>query len=251
MKRLQGKAALITGGGSGIGRAQAIRFAREGATVIVADVNAETAASVAAEVQRAGGIAFAAQVDITDRSDIERCVSAAIKQAGRINILSNTAGVMDGKANILETTPELWEKVLAINLGGMFNMTKALVPHMIAQGGGVVLNISSGAGFLGGLGGTAYTSAKHGVIGFTRQLAAEFGRKGIRSVGISPGLIDTPMVAGSLSDPAFATKAAMRPAGRIGTPDDIANAALFLVSDESDFIHGVTLPVDGGRLAVA
>jgi 3-oxoacyl-[acyl-carrier protein] reductase len=251
MGRLEGKAAFITGAGSGIGRAQAVRFAREGAAVIVADVNAETAAHVVDDIRRTGAAAFVAHLDIADRDEVERCVEVAIGQVGRISILSNTAGVLDGTKQVLETSMELWDKVLSVNLTGMFNVTKALIPHMLQRGGGVILNISSGAGLRGGFGGASYTTTKHGVIGFTRQLAAAYGQQGIRAVGIAPGLIATPMVAHRVIDPAFIAKASQqRPAGRIGTPDDIANAALFLVSDEADFIHVVTLAVDGGRSEV-
>lgn len=251
MGRLQGKAAFITGGASGIGRAQAIRFAAEGAKVIVADIDGAAAKQVAADIETAGGIAFAAAFDITEFAAVENAVDTAIGQVGRIDILSNTAGMMDGQSTVLDTSPELWQRVLSVNLSGMFIVTKAILPHMIARGGGVVLSIGSGASFRGGMGGIAYTSAKHGVVGFTRQLTAEYGPQGIRAVGIAPGMIDTPMIADFHADPNFLARAANRPARRIGTVEDIANVALFLVSDESDFIHGVTIPVDGGRLAVA
>jgi 3-oxoacyl-[acyl-carrier protein] reductase len=190
------------------------------------------------------------QINVADSADILRAVDDATRLVDRIHILSNTAGMYDGGAHTLDTTSAQWDQVFAVNLKGMFELTKALLPHMIGKGGGVVLNISSGAAFVGGAGGCAYTTSKHGVIGFTRQLAAEYGRKGIRSVGIAPGLIDTPMVANLIADQAFLTKVAQRPAGRMGTPEDIANAALFLVSDEADYVHGVTLQVDGGRLSV-
>ncbi len=251
MGRLAGKAALITGGASGIGRAQAMRFAAEGATVVVGDLDGDAARAVAEDIGRSGGRAFAAGFDVANREAVDACVEEAVRQMGGIDILSNTAGMMDGQSNVLDTSPESWERVLSVNLSGMFIVTRAVLPHMIAAGGGVVLNIGSGASFRGGMGGIAYTSAKHGVVGFTRQLTAEYGRQGIRSVGIAPGMIDTPMVSDFMADPMLADKAANRPAGRVGTPEDVANAALFLVSDESDFIHGVTIPVDGGRLAVA
>ena len=250
MGRLEGKAAFITGGGSGIGRAQAFRFAEEGASVIVADLNADAAVLVASEVRSTGRKCFAIHVDITDREAVERSVQDAVEQVGRVDILSNTAGLLDGTHQVLDTSPELWDRVLAVNLTGMFNTSKAFIPLMLQQGGGVVLNISSGAGLRGGFGGASYTTSKHGVIGFTRQLAAAYGPRGIRAVGIAPGLIDTPMVAHRMNDPAFLAGAARRPAGRIGLVADIANAALFLVSDEASFIHGVTLPVDGGRSEV-
>jgi 3-oxoacyl-[acyl-carrier protein] reductase len=227
-----------------------LRFAKEGAVVVVADLNEDAAASVAAEIASAGGTAFAIQMDIADPISVGRAVTAAFESAGTINVLSNTAGMYDGGMHTLQTSSALWDKVIAVNLTGMFQVTKAILPRMIEHGGGVVLNISSGAGLRGGAGGTAYTASKHGVVGFTSQLAAEYGAKGIRAVGIAPGLIDTPMVSHLTADPAFLARVAMRPAGRMGTPEDIANAALFLVSDESDYVHGVTLAVDGGRFAV-
>jgi len=250
MKRLEGKGALVTGAGSGIGRAQARRFAREGAAVIVADINQEAAVGVATEIRDLGGVAFSVPLDVADTDSIGRAVNAALKSVQHIHILSNTAGRYDGGAHTLDTSTELWEKVFAVNITGMFQMTKALLPHMIANRGGVILNISSGAAFVGGAGGTAYTVSKHAVVGFTKQLAAEYGHQGIRAVGIAPGLIETPMVANLTSDPNFVATVCKRPAGRVGTPDDIANAALFLVGDEADYIHGITVQVDGGKLSV-
>jgi 3-oxoacyl-[acyl-carrier protein] reductase len=250
MKRLEGKGAFVTGGGSGIGRAQARRFAREGAAVIVADINEAAAASVAAEIRDQGDVAFPVRLDIADTNDIGRAVTAALKSVQHIHILSNTAGVYDGGAHTLDTSTELWEKVFAVNITGMFQMTKALLPHMIANREGVILNISSGAAFIGGAGGTSYTVSKHAVVGFTKQLAAEYGHRGIRAIGIAPGLIETPMVANLTADPNFVAAVRKRPAGRVGTPDDIANAALYLVSSEADYIHGVTVQVDGGKLSV-
>lgn len=251
MKRLAGKVALITGAGSGIGRAQALRFAGEGCAVVVSDLNPEAADQVAADVREQGGNGMPVRLDVTDPASARAAVDDALRMFGKLDILSNTAGMADNLAGMIETTPALWHRILSVNLTGMFNVTQAVLPAMLARGSGVVLNIASGASFRGGMGGISYTSAKHGVVGFTRQLTAEFGRRGIRAIGIAPGLIDTPMAAEFLADSDFRAKAADRPAGRVGTPADIANAALFLVSDESDYIHGVTLAVDGGRQAVA
>lgn len=246
MARLQGKTAFITGSGSGLGRAQALRFASEAASIVVADLNFAAAAGVASEIEKAGGTAFATVIDVTDEQSVRAAVDSAITTFGRIDILSNTAGAFDNFSQSLDTTRAQWDKILAVNLTSLFIVTNALLPHMLANGRGVILNMSSGAGFRGGGGGAAYTSSKHGVIGYTRQLAAGYGKLGIRAIAIAPGLIDTPMVAAFSSDDATKAMLSSKPAGRLGTSDDIANAALFLVSDEADFIHGVTLPVDGG-----
>ena len=248
MPRLQDKIAFITGGGSGLGRAQALRFASEGASIVVADLNADAAAKVAAEVEAAGGKALAVSIDVTDEAIVKAAVKQAIEVFGRIDILSNTAGAFDNFVQSLDMSRETWDRIVAVNLTSLFIVSNAVLPHMIEQGGGVVLNIASGAGLRGGGGGAAYTSTKHGVVGYTRQLSAGYGKHGIRVNAIAPGLIDTPMVSSFSSGSATQAGLASKPAGRIGVPLDIANAALFLVSDEADFIHGVTLPVDGGLI---
>ncbi|WP_454858863.1 SDR family NAD(P)-dependent oxidoreductase [Rhizobium binxianense] len=248
MRRLEGKSALITGGGSGLGRAQALRFAAEGAAVAIADINFAAAEATVKEIADDGGTAVAISIDVTDDASVKLAVQSAIDALGGIDILSNTAGAFDNFAQSLDTTRELWDKIVAINLTSLFLVCNAVLPHMIEKGHGVILNITSGAGLRGGGGGAAYTSTKHGVVGYTRQLAAAYGHKGIRVNAIAPGLIDTPMVAHFSSDAGTKAGLASKPAGRIGTPEDIANAALFLVSDEADFIHAITLPVDGGLI---
>jgi 3-oxoacyl-[acyl-carrier protein] reductase len=246
MARIQGKVAFITGAASGLGRAQALRFAEEGALVVVADLNLEAAVKVASEIEQNGGKALAVAINVTDETSVQAAVKEAIARFSRIDILSNTAGAFDHFTQTLDTSRDLWDKIIAVNLTSLFIVTNAILPYMIENGGGVVLNIASGAGLRGGGGGAAYTSTKHGVVGYTRQLAAGYGKKGIRANAIAPGLIDTPMVASFSSDESTKANLASKPAGRLGTSEDIANAALFLVSDEADFIHGVTLPVDGG-----
>jgi 3-oxoacyl-[acyl-carrier protein] reductase len=246
MPRLEGKTAFITGAGSGLGRAQALRFAAEGARIVVADLNTTAANDVVSEIQSAGGTAFAVTVDVTDEESVKTAVECSLEKFGRIHILSNTAGAWDGKAQSLDTSRMLWDKTIAVNLTSVFIVTNALLAHMVANCGGVILNISSGAGLRGGGGGAAYTSSKHGVVGYTRQLAAGYGNLGIRANAIAPGLIDTPMTAEFSSDESLQAILRSKPAGRIGRAEDVANAALFLVSDEADYIHGVTLPVDGG-----
>ncbi|RLK56396.1 3-oxoacyl-[acyl-carrier protein] reductase [Stenotrophomonas rhizophila] len=244
--RLQDKVAFITGAGSGLGAAQAQRFAEEGAAVVVADLNLEAAAKVAAVITEAGGRAIAVMIDVTDATKVASAVAEAIEAYGRVDILSNTAGAFDAYAQTLDTPPERWNALIAVNLTSVYTVTNAVLPHMLAQGKGVVLNIASGAGLRGGGGGAAYTTTKHGIVGYTRQLAAGYGHQGIRANAIAPGLIDTPMVANFSHGEAAQAMVAAKPAGRLGRVEDIAHAALFLVSDEADYIHGVTLPVDGG-----
>ncbi|MEN0135717.1 MAG: glucose 1-dehydrogenase [Rhodococcus sp. (in: high G+C Gram-positive bacteria)] len=246
MGKLDGRVALVTGGASGIGRAQAVLFAREGATLVVADRDAAGAHEVAAEIEGGGGKAVGVVMDVTDEDSVTAAVSVAVDAYERIDILSNTAGMFDNFAQTLDTDRKLWDAMLAVNLTGIYTVTNAVLPHMIAAGRGVIVNIASGAGLRGGGGGAAYTSTKHAVVGYTRQLSAGYGNQGIRVNAIAPGLIDTPMVASFSKDEDTLAGLLQQPAGRLGKPEDIANAALFLVSDDADFIHAVTLPVDGG-----
>jgi 3-oxoacyl-[acyl-carrier protein] reductase len=248
MNRLEGRIALITGAASGIGRAQALLFAREGAAVVAADLNGDGAEQVVSEIQAAGGTGLAVKMDVSDEQSVRAAVETAAARFGRIDILSNTAGTFDNYQQTLDTPRELWDKVIAVNLTSLYLVTNAVLPIMLANGGGKVVSIASGAGLMGGGGGAAYTSTKHAVIGYTRQLAAGYGKQGIRANAIAPGLIDTPMVADVSHTEETTAWLANQPGGRLGRPEDIANAALFLVSDESDYIHAVTLPVDGGLI---
>ena len=248
MERLTGRTAFITGAASGLGKAQALRFAEEGARIVAADLNEDGAKATAAEIKAMGGEAIGVAIDVTDEASVDSAVERAIDAFGTIDTLSNTAGMFDGFVQLLETSRTTFDKVLDVNLDGMFNVSKALIPHMLQNGKGVIVNIASGAGLRGGGGGIAYTTSKHGVVGFTRQLAAAYGNQGIRVNAIAPGLIDTPMVADFSSTEDTKAGLASQPGGRLGRPEDIANAALFLASDEADFIHAVTLSVDGGQV---
>ncbi|GCE45031.1 3-oxoacyl-[acyl-carrier protein] reductase [Rhodococcus wratislaviensis] len=246
MGKLDGRVALVTGGASGIGKAQAVLFAQHGATVVVADRDESGARVTAGVIEVAGGNALGVAMDVTDDDSVTAAVSAAMSSYGRIDILSNTAGMFDHFAQTLDTDRKLWDAMLAVNLTGIYTVTNAVLPHMITAGKGAIINIASGAGLRGGGGGAAYTSTKHAVVGYTRQLSAGYGKQGIRVNAIAPGLIDTPMVASFSKDEETLTGLRQQPAGRLGKPEDIANAALFLVSDDADFIHAITLPVDGG-----
>jgi 3-oxoacyl-[acyl-carrier protein] reductase len=248
MQRLEGRTAFITGAASGLGKAQALRFAKEGARIVAADLNEGGAKATSAEIEAAGGQAIGVAIDVTDERSVETAVARAMDAFGAVDTLSNTAGVFDDFVQLIETSRATFDNVLKVNLDGMFNVTKALIPHMIENGKGVIVNIASGAGLRGGGGGIAYTTSKHGVVGFTRQLAAAYGDQGIRVNAIAPGLIDTPMVAGFSATEETKAGLAAQPAGRLGRPEDVANAALFLASDEADFIHAATLSVDGGQV---
>jgi len=246
MGRLENRTAFITGAASGLGKAQALRFAQEGARIVAADLNLDGAEATAAEIRDADGQALAVQIDVTDGDSVTAAVTAAIDHFGTVDTLSNTAGMFDKFVQLLDTDRETFDRVLNVNIDGMFNVSKALIPHIIDNGKGVIINIASGAGLRGGGGGIAYTTSKHGVVGFTRELAAAYGTSGVRVNAIAPGLIDTPMVSDFSGTDETQANLKSQPGGRLGRPDDIANAALFLASDESDFIHAVTLPVDGG-----
>ena len=240
MSRLEGKRAIVTGGGSGIGRATCRRFAAEGAAVVVADLLGERAEEVAAEI---GGTAVRA--DVTVAADVARMVDAA----GRIDVLVNNAG--GGFADdLLEISEEEWDTDLAVNLKSAFLCSKAVLPGMIEQGSGVILNISSvnGMAFFAN---EPYSAAKAGLISLTRSMAVRYGKHGIRAVAIAPGTIRTPLWQERVDKAPAIFDRLIRwyPLGRVGEPEDVANAAAFLASDDAAWITGEILRVDGGLLA--
>lgn len=249
--RLKNQVALITGAASGIGKAQAILFAEQGAKIIAADVNLTGAQSVADTIVSKGGDATAISLDVTDQKSIDDLVSKSLDKYGQITILCNTAGMFDNYVTLGDTSEELWLKVIDINVSGLFRLTKAVLPSMIKNSYGNVINIASGAGLIGGGGGISYTSSKHAVIGFTKQLNAEYGRLGIRANAIAPGLIKTPMVQSVIDDKTSGIMDTLTkiPAGRYGLPEEVAQTALFLANDESKYIYGAVIPVDGGLLS--
>lgn len=255
MGRLDGKSALITGAGSGLGRAMARRFAAEGARVLATDVN-ETAAAETAELIRDahGERAAARRMDVTREEDVAAAIADALDRWERLDILVANAGV--GTPGFLANTERQdWDRVLAVNLSGVFLCAKHAIPAMRAAGGGVILTTASVAGLQGTPHLGAYGASKAGVVQLTQTIALEGARFGIRANAICPVWADTPMisefVAGNRADPEQirARLTAQIPLGRMATPDDIANAALFLASDEAAFITGVALPVDGGHMA--
>jgi len=249
---LQGKVVVVTGGAAGIGRATAVRFAREGCKVAVWDVK-EDAADLVAELEELGGEATYHRVDVSDAGAVEAAMAAVVERFGGVDVLVNNAGIVrdaqlvkwkDGDvAGML--AEEDFDRVIAVNLRGVYLCTRAAVPHMIRGGGGVVLSASSGVGLYGNFGQTNYAATKAGVIGMTRTWARELGRHGIRVNAVAPGFIATDMVR-SVPDKVLEGMVAHTPVRRIGRPEEIAEAYVWLASDGASFVHGVTLPVDGG-----
>ncbi|MFC4022303.1 3-oxoacyl-ACP reductase [Oceanobacillus longus] len=250
MGKLDNKVAFITGAGSGMGKAQSVLFAKEGAKVIAADINFDGVQKVVDQIKADGGEAVAIEIDVSKKSSVATAVDKGLEEFGRIDILSNTAGILDGYAPTLETSEELWDRIMNINLKGVYQVTNAVLPQMIERGDGIVINIASIAAFVAGGGGAAYTAAKHGIAGFTKQLSFDYGSKGIRANAIAPGAIETGMTKEIFAEGSAEVMESVNsvPAGRYGQPEEIANVALFLASDDSSFMHGAIVPVDGGWL---
>ncbi|WP_423226531.1 3-oxoacyl-[acyl-carrier-protein] reductase [Candidatus Amarolinea aalborgensis] len=244
--RLQDRVALITGSARGIGRATALAFAAEGAQVIVCDMDAAGGEQTAADIRTAGGRALFVQVDVTDRASVDALVQAAQAHFGRIDVLVNNAGVLRDRS-LLKMTEQDFDFVINVNLKGVFNCTQAVAPLLAAQGSGVILNASSVVGVSGNYGQTNYVASKAGVIGMTRVWARELGPKGVRVNAVAPGFISTEMLAG-IPDKVMEELKAKISLRRLGRPEDIANAYVFLASDEAAYITGHVLHVDGGAV---
>ena len=244
--RLEGKVALITGAGSGIGRASAIRFAAEGAQVVVVDL--EGAEETAAAIDAAGGDALPLITDVADEDAVATMAEMALERYGRVDVLMNNAGILDDYLPAADTPTEVWRRVLGVNLDAHLFTSRALLPQMVERGAGAIVNVASTAGLNGGNGGAAYTTSKHAVIGLTRQLCFDYARKGIRCNVICPGAVETGMTKEIFASPDAAVMEAVEsaPIGRWAQPDELANAALFLASDEAGFVNGAVYLVDGG-----
>jgi NAD(P)-dependent dehydrogenase (short-subunit alcohol dehydrogenase family) len=253
MGSLTGKRALVTGGASGIGRATAILFAREGAAVAVADLDEAGGQVVVQTIRDDGGQAIFVHCDVTQAADCEHAVQLAVAELGGLDILFNNAGIIR-RANVLDTTEEEWDRVMAVNVKSIFLLSKHAVPVMIEAGGGMIINTASGWGLVGGRNAVSYCASKGAVVNMTRAMALDHGEQNIRVNCICPGDTDTPMLRNEAhqlgtSDEDFLAEAAERPLRRIGRPEDIAQAALYLASDASSFVTGTALVVDGGGLA--
>lgn len=248
--RLKDKVTLITGGAAGIGKATALRFVEEGAKVVICDVNEEAGAVLLPDL---GPAARFDKVNVADRKEVQAWIEAVIAQYGRIDVLVNNAGITrdalfvkmkDGEL-VKQMEESAFDTVLLVNLKGVFNCTQAVTPFMIKQGGGVIVNASSVVGLYGNFGQTNYVATKAGVIGMTKVWARELGKFGIRVNAVAPGFILTEMVQ-KMPENVLADMKSHTPVGRLGDPRDIANAYLWLASDEASFVHGATISVDGG-----
>ena len=251
--RLEGKVALITGAGSGIGRAAALRFAAEGASVVASDINEAAAADTAAAIADAGGAAVSVGGDVVSSADAETMALTAVKAYGKLTVLLNSAGISGRIAG--ESHEAVWDKVLDVNLKGTYLVSWHAVPQMEAAGGGSIINLASIMALVGypaGMGGgfNPYNVSKGGVLQFTRNLAVDLARKNIRVNCICPGYVETNMTRPLTENPeSYSALISRHPIGRLGQPEEIANAALFLASDESAFITGTPMVVDGGYTA--
>lgn len=241
--RLLGKVAVITGAAQGIGRATALLFAQEGAKVALWDISPQGEA-VAEEIRRAGGTAAFFQVDVASRAQVEGAVKAVVEKFGRIDILINNAGITRD-AQLLKMTEEEWDQVISVNLKGVFNVTQVVAPIMVAQGYGRIVNAASIVALYGNFGQTNYVASKAGVIGMTKVWARELGRKGITVNAVAPGFIETEMVK-KIPEKVREMVLSRIPLGRLGSPQDVAYAYLFLASDEAAYVNGAVLCVDGG-----
>lgn len=244
MKRLENKIAVITGGADGLGRAAAIKFAAEGAVSVIWDMNQDKGLAVVTEIENAGGKAYFSKVNTASFAEVESATHEAAQKFGRIDILINNAGITRD-ASLKKMTPEMWQQVIDVNLTGVFNCAKCISAVMLENGYGRIINTSSVVALYGNFGQTNYVATKAGVIGLTKTLARELGRKGITVNAVAPGFIATEMVK-KMPENVLKSMEEKVPVGRLGMPDEIASAYLFLASSEAAYINGATLSVDGG-----
>jgi 3-oxoacyl-[acyl-carrier protein] reductase len=242
--KLAGRVALVTGAAQGIGKAVALLLARNGADIVVSDVNLEKAEETAKEIRSIGRKALAIKGDVANWNDVEQMMDVILEKFAKIDILVNNAGITRDKL-ILRMTEEDWDAVLDVNLKGTFHCTKAVVRHMAKQRSGKIVNIASVVGEMGNAGQANYSASKAGVIGLTKTIAREFAQRGININAIAPGYIETPMTE-ALPEKAKEELKKLIPMERLGKPEDVAEAVLFLVSEESSYITGQVLNVNGG-----
>ncbi|MEU2871595.1 SDR family NAD(P)-dependent oxidoreductase [Streptomyces olivoreticuli] len=243
-----GRVALVTGAVSGIGLAVARRLAAGGAAVAVADLDGEGAAVVAAELARTGARARALTVDVTEPEQMERAVDAVREAFGALHLAVNSAGIAGPTALTGDLAPQDWQRVIDTNLTGVFNSLRYEIPALLAAGGGAVVNMASVLGTKGFLGSPAYVAAKHAVVGLTKTAAIEYAARGVRINAVAPGFIDTPIIAGADAG-VRDLLVSLHPAGRLGTPEEVAELTAFLLSDRASFLHGGHYLVDGGYAA--
>lgn len=249
---LASRVALITGGASGIGRATALLFARSGASVVIMDLN-ENGESVVGEIAAHGGRAFFEKGDVTRAADCQHAVDRVMREFGAIHVLFNNAGIIR-RASVVDLSEEDWDRVMAVNVKSIFRMSRLAIPLMVKSGGGAIINMASGWGLTGGPKAAAYCASKGAVVLLTKAMAVDHGSQNIRVNCLCPGDTDTAMLRSEAeqlgeSSEGFLVDAAKRPLGRVGRPEEVAQAALYLASDASSFVTGTALVVDGGGLA--
>lgn len=246
------KVALVTGGGSGIGRAAALAFAGEGASVVVADVDAEQGHATVKAIEQAGGQAMFIRADVSQRADVEAMVLKAVEVYGKLDCAFNNAGI-EGAVGlpVVDYPEDTWDRVIDINLKGVWLCMKYELAQMLKQGGGAIVNTASIAGLVGGTFGSAYYASKHGVVGLTKAAAIEYGNSAIRVNAVCPGVIRTEMADRLMKDNESIETAitALHPLGRLGTPQEVAETVVWLSSDQASFITGQALAVDGGYVS--
>jgi NAD(P)-dependent dehydrogenase (short-subunit alcohol dehydrogenase family) len=250
--RLAGKVALITGAGSGMGRAAAELFASEGARLVVSDVADDAGKDVVATIRAAGGDATFVHADVSQWSDCQTMVQAAVDTFGGLQVLYNNAGIFPADdGGVLDTPDATWRRVMEVNLQGVWHGCKAAIPAMLASGGGSIINVASFVALMGAATAQiAYTASKGGVLSMTREIAVEYARRGIRANALCPGPIETPLLQELLSDPERRARRMVHiPMGRLGRAEELARAALFLASDDASYMTGASLVIDGGITA--
>jgi NAD(P)-dependent dehydrogenase (short-subunit alcohol dehydrogenase family) len=251
MGALSGKVALVTGAASGIGRQSALAFARAGAKVVVSDVTVDAGEETVSMIKKAGGEAFFVRADVSKAADVNALVAKAVEKYGKLDCAHNNAGIEGVLGPCGDCTEENWDRTIAINLTGVFLCCKAEIAQFLKQGGGVIVNTASVAGLVGFAGIPAYTASKHGVNGLTKQIALDYAKANIRVNSVCPGVIKTPMIDRFTGGDPEALKAftATEPVGRLGLPEEIADAVVYLCTDQASFITGINMPVDGGFIA--
>lgn len=249
MKSLQNKIAIVTGGGSGIGRAICLLYASEGAKIVVSDVDEKAGEESVAQIKAKGGAAIFVKADTSKPEDSRKVVEQAVEKFGGLHIAVNNAGIGGPLSPVGEYPVEGWDKVISINLSGVFYGLRYQIPAILAAGGGSIVNIASILGKVGTKGSAAYVAAKHGVIGLTEASALEYADQKIRINSIGPGYILTPLLTKSLNDAAMKELVGLHPMGRLGTAEEVAELALWLNSDKASFVTGAYYNVDGGYLA--
>jgi NAD(P)-dependent dehydrogenase (short-subunit alcohol dehydrogenase family) len=249
--QLTGKVALVTGGASGIGRATALTFAREDAKLIIADMQEDGGQQTVHMIMEQGGEAIFVKTDVSQAVEVQALISHAVKTYGRLDCVHNNAGIPGGGYALTAEYPEdTWQQVIAVNLTGVWLCMKYEIPHMLRQGSGAIVNTASAWGVVGAPGASAYVASKHGVVGLTKTAALEYAQQGIRVNCVCPGVIHTPMTARGLSDPERRARIiATEPMGRVGTPEEVAEAVVWLCSDAASFVTGHAMTVDGGFVA--